>query len=276
MLKSTFHTHSRFDDGACDLEEYVLSALEKGFSVLGFSAHAPVLFDSDWNMKQETWDEYIALTQSLKDKYGDRIEIYTGLETDYYKDCIDWRNKRGIDYTIGAVHFIQNPETGKYYAFDGSRQEFEENLEVNFGGDIRRLVAGYYNLVREMLMKMTPNIVAHLDVIRKNNQGGRFFDESEEWYREEVLKTLEVVALTQTVLEINTGGISRGYMTTPYPSRRILEYCLDMDIPVMVNSDAHHPDALDCYFEEAYALLRDVGYKSLRILYRGEWKDVGL
>lgn len=276
MLKSTFHTHSRFDDGACDLEDYVLSALKRGFSVLGFSAHAPVLFDSGWNMKQDAMDEYMGLTESLKAKYLDRMEIYTGLETDFYNGCVDWRNKKGIDYTIGAVHFMQNPETGKYYSFDGSRQEFEENLKVNFNGDIKSLVAGYYGLVREMLMKMPPSIVAHLDVIRKNNQGGRYFNEDEAWYRKEVLNTLEIVSLTHAVLEINTGGIARGYTHQPYPSRWILEYCLDMGIPVMVNSDAHHPDAIDCAFEEAYDLLRDVGFKSLRILHHGQWTDVGL
>lgn len=179
MIKSSFHNHSRFDDGACDLEDYVLSALKKDFSVLGFSAHAPVLFETDWNMKQDSWDEYVGLSESLKEKYRDRIEIYTGLEADFYKGCVNWRNRKGIDYTIGAIHFAYHPQSGRYLAFDGSRQEFEENLELNFDGDIRRLVEGYYGLVREMLMKMTPNIVAHLDVIRKNNQGGRYFDETE-------------------------------------------------------------------------------------------------
>lgn len=276
MLKSSFHTHSRFDDGTGDPEDYVLSALNKGFGVIGFSAHAPVPLDTGWHMKLEFLDEYIDLTMALRNKYGDRIEIYTGLEADYYKGCADWRGRKGIDYTIGAVHLIHDPGTGKCFYFDGNRDEFEETLETMFGGDIRSLVSGYYGLIREMLMKMTPNIVAHLDVIKKNNQDGRYFDENEEWYRQEVLSTLEVISLSQSILEINTGGISRGYTTEPYPSRWILEYCLEMDIPVMVNSDSHHPDTIDCCFEEVYDMLRDIGYKSQRILHHGEWKDVGL
>lgn len=276
MLKSSFHTHSHFDDGTCDLEDYVLSALEKDFGVLGFSAHAPVLFDSDWHMKQDDLDEYVGQAESLREKYRDRIEIYIGLEADYYKGCVDWRNKKGIDYTIGAIHVAQDPKSGKYHSFDGTRKDFDDILENIYDRDIRLLVAGYYGLVREMIMKMTPNIVAHLDVIRKNNQGGRYFDETEEWYRDEVLSTLEVVSLSQAILEINTGGIARGYTKEPYPSRWILEYCLDMDIPVMVNSDSHHPDNIDCCFDEVYEMLKGVGFKSQRILYRGEWKDVGL
>jgi histidinol-phosphatase (PHP family) len=276
MQKSTFHAHSRFDDGQLDLEDYVRSALDRNFTVLGFSAHAPVYFETEWNMKPELMDEYVALAGSLKDKYRDRIQIYTGLEADFYAGCADWRNLPGIDYTIGAIHFMQNPDSGRYLAFDGNRREFEENLEENFNGDAKLLVKGYYGLVREMLLKMPPNILAHLDVIRKNNAGGRYFDEDEEWYREEVMKTLDVIALTRTILEVNTGGISRGYVTEPYPSRWILENCLALDIPVMVNSDTHHPDTIDFYFDETYELLRDIGFKSQRILYDGEWRDVGL
>ena len=276
MLRSTFHSHSRFDDGEYELEDYVLSALKKNFKALGFSAHAPVVFASTWNMNPGLLDEYLFQTRTLKKKYSDKIELYTGLETDYYKGCADWRNFDGIDYTIGAIHFTQNPETGKYLAFDGNRHEFEENLEENYNGDIKALVEGYYGLVREMLLKMPPNIVAHLDVIRKNNANGRYFDEDDEWYREEVLKTLDVISLTHAVIEINTGGISRGYMSEPYPSRWILENCLALDIPVMVNSDAHHPETIDCYFDEAYQLLRNIGFTSQRILYHGEWRDVGL
>lgn len=276
MIKSSFHIHSRFDDGTCELEDYVLSALEKDFRVLGFSAHAPVSVDSCWHMKQHDLDEYLNTTESLRERYRDRIEIYTGLEADYFKGCTDWRNKKGIDYTIGAIHMVQDPESGIYHSFDGSRKDFDDILEEVYDGDIRLLVAGYYGLVREMLMKMPPNIVAHLDVIRKNNQGERYFDETEEWYRDEVLSTLEVVSLSQAILEINTGGMARGYTTEPYPSRWILKYCLDMDIPVMVNSDSHHPDTIDFYFDEVYEMLKDVGYKSQRILYHGEWKDVGL
>ena len=91
MTKTTFHTHSRFDDGQEELESYIKAALEKNFQVFGFSAHAPVNFESDWHMKQECFDEYVDTTKLLKEKYKNDIEIYTGLEADYYDGCIDWR-----------------------------------------------------------------------------------------------------------------------------------------------------------------------------------------
>ncbi len=276
MFKSTFHAHSRFDDGQEELESYIRAALAKDFKVFGFSAHAPVNFDSDWNMKQDDFLEYIEATKALKEKYKDSIEIYTGLETDYYMGCTDWRKKKGIDYTIGAVHFLKNEETGRLMPMDGSRQEFEESLKEGFDGNIQALYKAYYSQIRDMLLKMPPNIVAHLDVIRKNNQDNAYFDEEDESYRDEIIKTLDIISLTHTIVEVNTGGIARGYMKEPYPSTWILEACLDMDIPVMVNSDTHHPKTIDYYYEEAVALLKGLGFRRQRILYGNEWRDVSL
>lgn len=272
---STFHAHSQFDDGKGDLEDYVRSALNKGFDVFGFSAHAPVNFETSWNMKAARLSDYIAETKALKARYDGRIELYTGLETDFYDHCTDWRQKEGIDYTIGAIHFFQDPQTGSYMAFDGSLKEFEESLHAS-EGSIQKLVATYYGLMRKMLEDMPPNIVAHLDVIRKNNANNRFFDETESWYREEVQNTLEVIAKTGAIVEVNTGGISRGYVTEPYPSPWILMNCLKLGIPVMINSDTHSPETIDCYYPEAADLLRRTGYKTLRVLQNQHWQDVAL
>ncbi len=276
MIKTTFHTHSRFDDGQEELESYIKAALEKNFQVFGFSAHAPVNFESDWHMKQECFDEYVDTTKLLKEKYKNDIEIYTGLEADYYDGCIDWRKKRGIEYTIGAVHFLVDERTGYNMPIDGTRKEFESTLDVGFGNDIHALIKSYFTEIREMLMKMTPNIVAHLDVIRKNNSNNAFFNEDDDIYREEIFKTLDIISLTNTIIDVNTGGISRGYVKTPYPSIWVLEACRDMDIPVMVNSDCHHPKNIDFYYDEAYAILKSVGINKQRILYKNEWCDVSI
>lgn len=276
MFKSTFHSHSRFDDGLEELESYIHAAVAKDFKAFGFSAHAPVLFDSDWNMKQENFEEYIQTTKTLKDKYKNSIEIYTGLETDYYSGCTDWRRKKGVDYTIGAVHYIRNENSGCYMPVDGNRQEFEETLEKGFNCNIQDLIEAYYSQIRDMLLKMPPNIVAHLDVVRKNNSHNVYFNEADEFYHNEVEKTLEIISLTNAIVEVNTGGISRGYVKEPYPRKWILEACLDMDIPIMVSSDAHHPDTIDSYYAEAFALLKSIGFRHQRILYEDEWRDIRL
>jgi histidinol-phosphatase (PHP family) len=276
MFKSTFHAHSRFDDGKEELESYIQEAIAKKFNVFGFSAHAPVIFDSSWNMKSENFEEYIQTAKFLREKYKDSLEIYTGLETDYYPGCTDWRNKKGIDYTIGGVHFLKNEETGGYMPVDGTRQEFEQSLKEGFDGDIDAFISAYFGMIRDMLLNMPPNIVAHLDVFRKNNSSNAYFSEDDEHYREEVSKTLEIISLTQAIVEINTGGMSRGYVKEPYPSIWVLQACHDLDIPIIINSDAHSPDMIDAYYPQVVQLLKYIGYGTQRILCRDEWRDVSL
>ena len=61
---SNFHTHTVLCDGKSSPEEVVLSAIEKGFSSLGFSGHAPTDFDQSYCLKD--LDAYIAEISALK------------------------------------------------------------------------------------------------------------------------------------------------------------------------------------------------------------------
>ena len=51
MIKTNFHTHTTFCDGKNTAEEVVLSAIEKGFSAIGFSGHGYTPFDLRYCMQ---------------------------------------------------------------------------------------------------------------------------------------------------------------------------------------------------------------------------------
>ncbi len=271
---TNYHTHCAFCDGKMMPEDYVLSAVKKGFTSIGFTSHAPVLFETDWTMKPTNLPIYIDLINSLKGKYKNEIQIYTGLETDYYPGCKDYRDYPGVDYTIGAIHFIYDEKNRKYMALDGSIDEFIETLDITFNGDIQALVEVYYDLLREMLKTHTPDILAHLDVIKKNNINNQFFIETDSWYRKQVEELLKIIKKNNVIVEVNTGGISRGYTTDVYPSSWILRLMKQMDIPLVLNSDAHHPDWIDTYYNNALDIIKKSGYTHERILYDGHWQDV--
>ena len=78
------------------------------------------------------------------------------------------------------------------------------------------------------------------------------------------------------IFEVNTGAISRGYRTLPYPHEELLYELKKLDAPIMVNADSHHADTLDCYFTETKAILRDVGFKKSVVLYNNEFQSVEL
>lgn len=275
-MLTNYHTHSMFCDGKMMPEDYVKSAIKKGFRALGFSGHAPVNFELSWTMDEDFPREYIENILYLKEKYKDVIQIYLGLETNYYPGCKDYRSIPGIEYTIGAVHFIYDSSMERAFAYDGTREEFQEGLDVVFKGNIRPMVETYYNMLVEMIENQTPDILGHLDVLKKNNAGNFFFDESEPWYKSLVEKTMIRIKEHNIIAEINTGGISRGYTTEMYPSSWIISLMREMDIPVILNSDAHHPDWIDTYYAEAKKILASAGYKTQRILLDGKWQDVPL
>jgi histidinol-phosphatase (PHP family) len=58
-----------------------------------------------------------------------------------------------------------------------------------------------------------------------------------------------------------------------YPGKWVLERAFDYKIPVILSSDAHHPEEIDTGFSFAAGLLKDIGYKSLRVLLHGKWQD---
>ena len=69
-IKTNFHTHSIFCDGKSTLEENVLSAIEKGIKILGFSSHSVYPNDLSFNMKTADFDNYCMNIEFLKMKYN--------------------------------------------------------------------------------------------------------------------------------------------------------------------------------------------------------------
>jgi histidinol-phosphatase (PHP family) len=264
-MLANYHCHSRFDDGHGELEEYVRAALSKGLGLLGFSAHAPVPFPCDWTMPAALLPEYIETVKRLQRAFQGRVEILLGLEVDYIPGVISPSSESiralGLDFVIGSVHFLGRLKSGRLWSVDGPVEELRKGLEETFSGNVRAAVEEYYRRLREMVLEGRPDIIGHLDVIKKNNRDGRFFSEDSSWYRELVRETLDSLASSPCILEVNTGGIVRNTSGALYPSPWILRECLKRGIAVTVSSDAHRPEQLDGHFSEAFALLRQIGFR---------------
>ena len=148
---SNLHTHTLYCDGNNSAEDYIKRAIELGFISIGFSGHSyiPGALGEGWCMSEEGTLEYIKEVKVLKEKYKDKIEVYTGLETDYYSGYKkDIKDKLSLDYTLGSVHLIKNDTTGEYYSIDSSPEITEEGIKA-FGG-VKNYIKKYY----ETLLKM--------------------------------------------------------------------------------------------------------------------------
>ena len=122
--KSNLHTHTRFADGKHTAEEVVLSAIEKGMEVIGFSEHSYNGRNDVYGMKdEETVAAYRAEIQRLQKAYGERIRILLGIEQDSFGGL----PTAPYDYVLGSVHYVYLG--GEFCAVDHSRAVMEDSRQ---------------------------------------------------------------------------------------------------------------------------------------------------
>lgn len=280
MKYSDIHMHSNYSDGKGTLRGFVESAIRKDIRTIGFSDHSPVPMANCWSMKKKNLLSYIKETGRLKDEYSNSIEVLRGVELDYI-DGVDVRafmdyETCGFDYFIGSVHYVFSKILNNYYEVDGPSESFQYLIEKGFENNVDEFIERYYSSVRKMIIEYKPQVIAHIDLIKKNNEGGKYFDEAGDLYIGQVEETLAVVKKSGALLEINTGAISRGYTDKPYPSDYILRRCIEEGIGITLNSDAHEPGNICYKFNEMISYARTIGFKEICFLRDGIWTAFAL
>ena len=208
----------------------------------------------------------------MKGEYED-IKIYSGLEVDYIPGqiCPNDYADRNLDLIIGSVHFTGQFEDQANCCIDDTKEDFEKTLELVFNNDIKKLVTRYYEIVVEMIKTNPPDIIGHLDLIKKLNSNNRYFCAEESWYQDIIIDVIKAISVTNCIVEVNTRGYYKYNTKEFYPSKQILEKCFEADIPVTISSDAHHPNEIDKNFEDVASLLLDIGYRCIFIFDNGKW-----
>ena len=266
-----FHSHSHYDDGKLAMEDYVVAAIEQGFDAFGFSGHSPLPGDNEWSIKTKDLPEYIAEGKRLKAQYSHQLNLYLGLEIDYVPGLSDdfslFVKNIPLDYCIGSVHLVKNKENQKIWFIDGPVEGFFTGLQEVFGGDIKKAVTAYFEQSIEMVEMQKPDIIGHLDKVKMYNQE-KLFKTTETWYLDLVYRLLESVKQHEVIVELNTRGVYTGKTNEYFPSELVLEACHKMDIPVMINSDAHNPGQIYSHVPEALSLLRKIGFTEMHTPFR--------
>ena len=238
----------------------VLAAIDQGLETLGFSGHSYTFFDESWCMSKEGTLAYKKEIADLKIKYADKIKILCGTEQDLYSD----QPVDDYDYFIGSVHYIRIPAQGRsaaegciksggyiYIPVDESARIQKEAAEAYFGGDIYAFAEKYFETVSLWAEKtLLPDFIGHFDLLTKFNEKEPLYDEKDPRYISAWKEAADKLLSKGLVFEINTGAISRGYRTTPYPSFGIQEYIARNGGKFIMSSDSHSKDTLLYKFEE--------------------------
>ena len=259
MIVSTYHTHSTYSDGKDSLEEMVLSAIDAGMPELGFSDHAPMIFDCSWSMGKNQQEEYKKEVLFLKEKYKDKIKIYLGTEQDYFSIPA-----KGYEYILGSVHYIY--KDGVYLELDNSAQITKENIDKYYGGDGVLYAIDYFKLVKDIVKVTNCQIIGHFDLITKFNEKMPLIDTADPRYIKAYTEAIEELNKTDAIFEINTGAISRGYRTSPYPSEEMIDLVAKSKKPFAICSDTHSTSSIAAYLEEERQKLEKKGYTYIKSL----------
>ncbi len=251
-----YHIHTaRCCHATGKMEEYLAEACSHGLKEIGYADHFPlgllgVVPRTQVTMNPSELEDYIADVEVLRSN-SPGIKVKLGIEVDYIpgtEELLERLLKEfPFDYVIGSIHFMEEWDfTHPIYA--GTYGE----------RDIGQLYKQYFGLVRSLCKSGLFDIIGHLDVIKKFGYRPAYGLE-QMW--DEVAGILKE---TSTCFELNTAGRDAP-VGDFYPDRSLLDACARQGVAVTLGSDAHSPDQVGRYFDEALSLLRDSGYNELTI-----------
>ncbi|MHA1294396.1 MAG: histidinol-phosphatase HisJ family protein, partial [Promethearchaeota archaeon] len=197
----------------------------------------------------------------LKKKYNQEINLRIAFEIDYFKNQEDALNshlnriKNNLDYILGSIHILDFQDGKGAWGFDDSR--FLDDYEF-YGPD--KVYFHYFKMEQSMInsKKFDFDIISHLDLPKKFNHR----PENKEKINNEVFKTLELIKKKNLTVEINTSGLRKN-VKEQYPSNEYIQKMYELDIPILLGSDAHHPNEIAWEFKTIIKRLKKIGYNQL-------------
>lgn len=260
---SNVHTHSVFCDGRDTPFEMAMRAFQLGFVSLGFSGHSDTGFDP---CGMRDYNAYRAAVAAEKERWHGRMEIYCGIEQDYFSGRAE-----GWDYVIGSVHYVEHG--GKKLAVDWSPEETDRIIREEYDGCAEAFAEDYYALVGNIFDVTGCDIIGHFDLITKFDEEGKIFSGAR--YRDAAMGAVEALTKTGAIFEVNTGALARGYRKTPYPAQWILRELRARGAEIIITSDCHNKDFLDFGYEKAVQSAWEAGFESALVLRGGKFERAG-
>jgi len=292
------HTHTTYCDGALSVEEMIKAAIAKGCDSIGFSEHSFVAFDEIYSMTPEMTPMYVNEVNALKDKYKDMIEVFLGLERDYFTsypafsgnkslrggtephsmagpaDCAPLEFAEEYDFIIGSVHHVRKGDS--YVTVDVGAKNQKKMADTYFGGDYYAMSEAYFETIADVVCKTSADIIGHFDLVAKYNFGGRLFDEAHPRYINAALGAMDEILKRHKLFEVNTGAMYRFNKPEPYPSAFLLKELCKRGGEVILSSDSHDAESICYKFNEMLELLKACGFRSVKRLTKEGFIDVGI
>ena len=248
------HIHTRLCHHARgEMEEYVLSAIDKGLRRIIFLEHLEAgidYFESTW-LTDADFAYYHAEGKRLQEKYRGALSIGLGVEVGYNPRYVKEIEKRLALHTWDRVgisyHFLET-DSG-HLNMVSSKQINIDRLD-QYGID--EVLNRYYSDLVDAVEKLPGQVLCHIDAVLRHHPGVRLKPPHYALLDE----LLDLVASKKMALEVNTSGFKT--KDEPYPSPEILKKAVERNIPLVAGSDAHCPEDVGRYFDRLPGLMEKI------------------
>lgn len=242
---------------------------ELGFAAYGVSEHAPrteerFLYPEEvrkgftCGRLMGDFERYAETLHALCDAFDDGPLLLRGFEAEvvpmqsYGKTMRELRQRFDFQYIVGSVHYVDEIQ------IDGPAQEFERAMRLC--GGLEKLCIRYYQTVAAMVEELQPEIVGHLDLVRKN--GSKLGALDTPAIRHEAQRALEIIARSGAILDLNTAAYRKG-LHCPYPEPWLLQTASQMGIGVCFGDDSHSPEEVGAGLIKAREYLLENGIREI-------------
>ena len=246
-MKVNLHTHTwRCRHATGSDEDYVLAAINAGYTKLGFSDHNPFPYTGKWaevdvrEMRMHEFDEYRESVLGLKEKYKDKIEIVLGLECEPTPEFFPFLKelRQQVDYLILGNHGDWRIEP--YFGLIDNPAGLRRFVDVAVEG----METGLFLYL------------AHPDLMFGSYP---VFDQNAISASREICREANRLNMP---LEYNLNGVYKGPKpgTLGYPCNAFWEIAAEENCRALVGVDAHFPEAFDVTpMEPAVEYLKSLG-----------------
>lgn len=236
----------------------VEAAYRLGFTDFGISGHADFsMYEPGVGMNDEVLSEYKKEIELLKEEYAGRMNLSVGIELDVLGPV------QKAEYAIGSVHCVE--KNGEVVGVDNTEEILADGVKRLWDGDWYAFVRDYFELESRVYDITRCDWVGHFDLLTKFNENRdgsfRYFDPASDAFLEPALAAMKKLNRQGLPFEINTGAISRGYRSVPYPSEILLKELRAMGGRILISSDSHSVKTIGYGFEEAVRLAKKCGFQ---------------
>ena len=228
-MKINLHGHTfRCNHASGTEREYIEEAIRIGMTDFGFSDHTPMPFPGGFTspsmrMDLSQMDDYTDTILALKKEYKDQINIYFGVEAEYYpdvfEDLIRFLSDYPLEYMLLGQHFLHNQYDGAWCS-----------TETKNPADVKQ----YVDQVIDGLKTGRFFYVAHPDIINYTGE--------DKPYLEQMSRLCGYAYDNKIPLEINLLGLADN---RNYPNPLFWKLAGETGNDVVMALDAHHVNMID-------------------------------